>query len=393
MSVIARFPWPLNVVDYDSDRLFRLPRNVVRVYSDNGHYFAVDENDRVICRDSDTACIQEAISTAFQRGLNKVVIFPGVYNVYKTINLPNLNYQYEEFSIEGFGMMKTTVVLNSGQNPLLSIPPGPSNYNWGSFSIKNISFRVPYDYTSSLLDLRYANNLYMKNVSVSASVSYNNSGSIGVNIGKRGGNGRLLENVIAYAFETNFYIYDNHVVMLRCSSQYSKKYGIFIDAGVADVAIINPHIQGAPTINDGVGIFINLPNGGQVVVENPYFERSSLGTNQYDIFISAPTSAAISSVVVINPVSATGAPKIYISGEGYVLGRYGKQFGTATISAGQTSVTVNHGLGTTPRKVIVTPTSNPGTQWWVSNVTATSFTINVASAPTTNLTFYWEAEV
>lgn len=79
MSVIARFPWPLNVADYDSDRLFRLPRNVVRVYSDNGHYFAVDENDRVICRDSNTACIQEAIDHVKNGG--KVLIKKGEYYV------------------------------------------------------------------------------------------------------------------------------------------------------------------------------------------------------------------------------------------------------------------------------------------------------------------------
>ena len=68
--------------------------------------------------------------------------------------------------------------------------------------------------------------------------------------------------------------------------------------------------------------------------------------------------------------------------------------GTATIPAGQTSISVTHGLAWTPKTVRVTPLDNlGGRSFWVSNVTATGFTINISSADTVNHSFAWEAEV
>ena len=68
-----------------------------------------------------------------------------------------------------------------------------------------------------------------------------------------------------------------------------------------------------------------------------------------------------------------------------------KNTGVAIISAGTTSVTVNHGLPLAPSRVIVTPTSNIGSVW-VSNITSTQFTINCSTVPSTNTTVYWYAE-
>jgi len=69
-----------------------------------------------------------------------------------------------------------------------------------------------------------------------------------------------------------------------------------------------------------------------------------------------------------------------------------RRWGTATIPAGSTSVTVNHGLAAAPKKVLVTPAGNLGAVW-VSSITSTSFTINCSTAPTADTTVYWYAEV
>jgi hypothetical protein len=66
--------------------------------------------------------------------------------------------------------------------------------------------------------------------------------------------------------------------------------------------------------------------------------------------------------------------------------------GTATIASGATSVTVNHGLACTPSKVVITPLAQPSGSLWVSNITSTSFTINISSAPSANLSVAWYAE-
>jgi len=74
---------------------------------------------------------------------------------------------------------------------------------------------------------------------------------------------------------------------------------------------------------------------------------------------------------------------------GYVT----KNRGTATIPAGNTSVTVNHGLAKAPSKVLVTPIGDPGTRWWVDNITDTSFDIFISVAQSVDVKFMWQAEV
>ncbi len=69
--------------------------------------------------------------------------------------------------------------------------------------------------------------------------------------------------------------------------------------------------------------------------------------------------------------------------------------GTATITAGNGSVVVSHGLATTPTRVFVTMSSNPGvaTSVYTTSVGATSFTIAVSTNVTNSTTFDWRAIV
>lgn len=68
--------------------------------------------------------------------------------------------------------------------------------------------------------------------------------------------------------------------------------------------------------------------------------------------------------------------------------------GTATITAGTTSVVVNHSLGTTPR-VFLQPKSFEAAdkRFWPSGESSTQFTINIDSAdPFNDLTYSWEVK-
>ncbi len=68
--------------------------------------------------------------------------------------------------------------------------------------------------------------------------------------------------------------------------------------------------------------------------------------------------------------------------------------GTSTITAGQTSVTVTHGLAATPTRVQVTPTTaTGGKDYYISAKTATTFTIDIDSAHTGDISFDWRATV
>jgi len=67
--------------------------------------------------------------------------------------------------------------------------------------------------------------------------------------------------------------------------------------------------------------------------------------------------------------------------------------GTATFTAGATNVTISHGLATIPKIVLVTPHHSEITDLRVIGKTATGFTVEVSTAPTTDRTFDWYAEV
>jgi hypothetical protein len=66
--------------------------------------------------------------------------------------------------------------------------------------------------------------------------------------------------------------------------------------------------------------------------------------------------------------------------------------GVVVMSAGSTSVTVNHRLACVPSKVLVTPLGQPAGHIWVENITNTSFVIRTSQAPTSNLAIAWYAE-
>ena len=103
--------------------------------------------------------------------------------------------------------------------------------------------------------------------------------------------------------------------------------------------------------------------------------------NTFSVLNFAPTTAAVES-----------------AGNGTVvrnnLGWTTENTGTTTVASGSTTVTVAHGLNITPTigTITITPTNNLGaaTKFWVSNPTATDFTVNVdvdPGAPTA--TFAW----
>jgi len=95
----------------------------------------------------------------------------------------------------------------------------------------------------------------------------------------------------------------------------------------------------------------------------------------------------------------SGAPVYVASGanaHGIIkrnIGYVTENSGTAVIPAGQTRVTVNHGLASAPSKVLITPLGQPTGKIWVENITSTSFDIVTDTAPTSNLTVAWYAEV
>ncbi len=65
--------------------------------------------------------------------------------------------------------------------------------------------------------------------------------------------------------------------------------------------------------------------------------------------------------------------------------------GQDTLGSGNTSVVVTHGIGRVPNNITITPLGNLGT-WWVSSITSTQFTLNVAAGPGGDVVFQYNAK-
>ena len=162
-------------------------------------------------------------------------------------------------------------------------------------------------------------------------------------------------------------------------------------------------IKGNLFLNNGeVGgqahIYVNGGVTGLLISNNLFIDDRSPTKTEYGIYITN-TNGDNDGLIYLNKILNVATAKIYFAvsqpnvivrnNQGYIT----ENSGVATIPAGSTSVTVSHGLASAPKNVKVTPIGDPGDRWWVANVGDMSFDIVVASAPTADISFYWEAEM
>lgn len=145
----------------------------------------------------------------------------------------------------------------------------------------------------------------------------------------------------------------------------------------------------------------NVATEGDVIVsgqKNHVYNTTHIGggTNGYAVrFKNTSSQSAFNN---INTVDSTASKLIVDEGsanaKGSIIGiQKTKNRGSATILSGQTKVTVPHGVGFNldGANVLVTPRTplSGGTAYWISNVTATSFDIDLQAIPSQNVIFTW----
>jgi hypothetical protein len=182
-----------------------------------------------------------------------------------------------------------------------------------------------------------------------------------------------------------------NVVIENAVSAGSGGGGVLAEIG-ADFSIIDLVLKGVKVLSPASDAVVLRRRAGTGVFD---------GVKIYDLYTAGvPNTAysvvADSSVYNLDIADSRVDRPMSIAAPSYsirdVLGYRTKNRGVATIPAGATSVTVAHGLASTPSKVVVTPRRNIGSVW-VPVRDATSFMIN-CSVPTTAPTLVdWEAEI
>lgn len=192
-------------------------------------------------------------------------------------------------------------------------------------------------------------------------------------------------------------------------NQIYKNYerGIFVDSGgyvtITDNHVFNNGQVGIGSASrDGIRIEASSTPLEGIVSGNVCYDDQDTKTQRYGLFTFGSGTGVVN--IVNNdfrnnesgPVSfndGLGAKRLF-NNVGFVT----ENSGTATVSSGDTTVVVPHGLSLTPpiENITVTPTNNLGnaSNYWVSDVTANSFTINVNTDPGQDgATFVWTAKV
>jgi len=96
------------------------------VFTEDGHYFAEDSNGHIFCQDSQTSCIQEAISYVAQLGGGRISIKSGTYAINSTININNtrqLIIEGEQNTVLEAASNIVMFQVNTGNFPAYPVTP------------------------------------------------------------------------------------------------------------------------------------------------------------------------------------------------------------------------------------------------------------------------------
>jgi len=375
------------------------PYDVI-VYRQGDNYYAKDGKGNIICKNSNTACIQEAVDYVYSNnGGGSIFIRSGIYTITKSINMTynapiaivgEGPFRQELRDTSGITFIKYIGPAGTSDNPVsvLNADSGrflPDQY----IMLKNITLGLmgkAYPYTRAI-NINNVNKFWIERVYTFAEGIYAPANqSYGFYTDRQGGNGGVMIDTFSANFYAAYKLYVDHFVAIRPQALYST-LGFWLHYAGSEIMLINPH-----AFNCKYSSFhIQLSLGGSATLIEPYSE----GTPTYDYSISGANLY----VTLINPRANRNPPvvtfstvdfnKISIIGGTIRL----KNSGVATISANSTRVTVTHNIVTTPSKVLITPLAQPLGKLWVENITSTSFDIVTDTAPTVDLKVAWYAEV
>ena len=198
------------------------------------------------------------------------------------------------------------------------------------------------------------------------------------------------------------------IAMTGCRFMNNSKQGMYITDGVEAVSVTNVHCLGNSTgasatyhgiyLESGVdGVTFNggVSGGGGVFTNHQGYGVYFAGTATNCAVIGMNVTGNLTGGIRDSGVSA-GNDLIIKSCVGHKTSNYG----TGTITAGNSSVTVSHGLATTPnlREITLTHTLNPescasGGFWvWPTDVTSTTFKINTSKTITSQTWINWKVD-
>jgi len=375
------------------------PYDVI-VYRQGDNYYAKDGKGNIICKNSNTACIQEAVDYVYSNnGGGMIFIKSGIYTITNPINIVydapialvgETPFKQSMTNELGITLIKYTGPSGNANEPVSVINADSSRFlNQQYVMLRDLVISLvgkAYPYTRAV-NLNHVNKFWVERVKVSADGMYNPAtDNYGFYTNAQGGNGGVMIDTFSMNFYAAYKLFLDHFVGIRMQALYSQ-LGFWLHYSGSEIVLVNPHAYSCITSS----FHVVLTYGGSATLVEPYSE----GTPKYDYYFAGTNQY----ITLINPRAYRNPPVTYFSSVDFnKLSIVGgtiklKSSGTSTILANQTRVTVNHNLVATPSKVLITPLATPPGKLWVENITSTSFDIVTDTAPTVDLKVAWYAEV
>lgn len=236
------------------------------------------------------------------------------------------------------------------------------------------------------------------------------AGGFGVGIGVGPGNeevqivGNLIRDMDLTDTSKGMEIQGDDVAIVGNRIMRTQSAGIDIIGAIDSVRVLNNDIIDAGLGSFGIQAGVNIGSGSatNIVVKGNRFNNTPSPGPQFHINNTAGCAVLVEDNELRGNVS-TGRQINNQNDAGLTAHRntgfVTENSGTATITSGNTSIAVNHGLSKTPAlqhiSVVLTnnPTTAPG-HIWLSAVGATQFTINVLTNPgASGANFAWHVAV
>jgi hypothetical protein len=406
------------------------PYDVV-VYTKDSRYYAKDKNGRIICVNSDTACIQEAVDTLTpnRNWIETVLISSGVYEIYDTIKLDSYTrlVAYGAYLKLGDKVNKQIITNRDKTNGNRYIIIEGGIYDGNKENNPSVPISLIYFNNANLITVK---DTVIKNSAIYG-LSVDNTGVLRAfrNFFERNLGGVRLAGW-DHLFMHNVYSYNTNVdvFLLAGSSAFIGEY--FGSNAINNLSISgygNNTIFAGCTISDALQYNILLYKLDTSVPNNNIFIGNRItqaldksADNQYDLILIREGSDNLFVGNIIYSKAQTKKPKYLVeeqntAGPNYFIenllrGTYGtasanlsgigsiykfrglittENGGVAVLPANSTRVTVQHNMGIKPNKILLTPGAN--IKVWYENVTTTSFDIVTDTPPTADIYISWMA--
>jgi len=402
----------------------------VLVYQEGGHYYAKDRNGNVICVDSPTACIQEAVDalTPNRNWIETVLIRSGNYVINGTIYLDSYTriIAHDAYLKLGDQVNKAMISNRDQTNGNIYITIEGGIYDGNRANNPNVPRAIIQFYRG---DFYVVKDTVIKN-SAAYGLAYDGGGTLRAfrNYFRESLGGVVISGW-DHLFMHNYYSVNEYADIFNVSDTSTfigeyfgsaakfnvllagARYNLFVGCNINDSSYNNIRFDKldprVPIYNVFIGNKLNqwlnkeadntydmvlvLYGTNNALIGNTILSGTTTRRPRYLINEISSPNYFIENILWGNygtaPVNLSGLSPVY-KFRGLILS---ENAGVATLPANSTRVTVQHNMGIKPNKILLTPGAN--IRVWYENVTNTSFDIVTDTAPTSDVYISWRAEL